>query len=123
MSILKWFFNMQTEELKEVKQEVQKILDNHLKEDQRFSIEDLDEDSVFLLIDLLLEKDDSKRKNIWTEIENKMKTTQMNFEIDYEKIMKIKENLSSLKTNFSDLGDLKNDINSESELDNQLNNI
>lgn len=114
---------MQTEELKEVKQEVQKILDNHLKEDQRFSIEDLDEDSVFLLIDLLLEKDDSKRKNIWKEIENKMKTTQMNFEIDYEKIMEIKENLSSLKTNFSDLGDLKNDINSDSELDKQLNNI
>ena len=114
---------MQTKELKEIKTEVQKILDNHLGENERFSIQDLDEDSVFLLIDLLLEKDDLKRKNILTKLKNKMKSTQMNFEIDYEKIKEIKENIDSLKTNFSNLGDLKNDINSDSELNNQLKNI
>ena len=114
---------MSTEKLNEIKDEVQKILDNHLEEGQRFSIQDLDEESVFLLIDLLLEKDDLEREKIRAQIEENLSVHQMNFELTYEWILEIKDKLDYLRNNFSDLNNLRNLIDSELELDEQLNNI
>lgn len=114
---------MDKKKIDAVKAEVQRILDNHLEEDQRFSIQDFDEESTFLLIDLLLEKDDLEREHIRAEIQEKITINQMNIELTYEQIMEIKDKLWSLKTDFNDLNDLKNIINTDLELDNQLNNI
>jgi hypothetical protein len=114
---------MSTKDLDNVKAEVQKILDKHLEENQRFSIQDLDEESTFLLIDLLLEKDEEKREQIRTKIQKKIKTNKMNIELDYENIMEIKDKLDYLKNDSNDLNNLKNTVNADSELDNQLNNI
>lgn len=114
---------MSPEELSNVKAEVQKILDKHLPEDQRFSIQDLDEEGTFLLIDLLLEKDDKKREETRRKIEKKVSLHKMNLEIDFEKILEIKDKLSCLKNDFNDLDNLKNTVNTDTELDNQLNNI
>lgn len=114
---------MTSEELKNVKKEVQKILDKHLEENQRFSIQELDEESTFLLIDLLLEKNEERRKQIRTKIQKKIKTNKMNIELDYENIMEIKDKLDYLKNDSNDLDNLKNTVNADSELDNQLNNI
>ena len=114
---------MSKENLSEIKAEVQKILDNHLEENQRFSIQDLDEESTFLLIDLLVEKDDSEREKIWNKIEENIKLNKMNIELTYEEIIEIKDKLWSLKNDYNDLNELKNIINTDSELDNQLNNI
>ncbi len=114
---------MQQTQLNDIKNEVQNILDAHLEPNQRFSIHDLDEEATFLLIDLLLEKDDLEREKIWAKIEEKLSMHQMNLELTYEWIMEIKDKLSYLKINFDDLNDLKNLIDSDSELDNQLDNI
>ena len=114
---------MSPEQLNEVKTEVQKIIDRHLPEGQRFSIQDLDEEGTFLLIDLLLEKDDKKRKEIRTKIEKEISLHKMNLEIDYEKIMEIKDKLTCLKNDFNDLDNLKNIVNSDVELDEELENI
>ena len=114
---------MSPEELSNVKAEVQKILDKHLEEKQRFSIQELDEESTFLLIDLLLEKNEERRKQIRTKIQKKIKTNKMNIELDYENIMEIKDKLEYLKNDSNDLDNLKNTVNADSELDNQLNNI
>ena len=114
---------MSSEELKNVKKEIQKILDKHLEEDQRFSIQDLDEESTFLLIDLLLEKDEEKRKQIRTKIQKKIKTNEMNIKLDYENIMEIKDKLDYLKNDYNDLDNLENTVNADYELDSQLNNI
>lgn len=114
---------MSPEELSNVKAEVQKILDKHLEEKQRFSIQELDEESTFLLIDLLLEKNEERRKQIRTKIQKKIKTNKMNIELDYENIMEIKDKLDYLKNDSNDLDNLKNTVNADSELDNQLNNI
>lgn len=114
---------MSTKDLDNIKAEVQKILDKHLEENQRFSIQDLDEESTFLLIDLLLEKDEEKREQIRTKIQKKIKTNKMNIELDYENIMEIKDKLDYLKNDSNDLNNLKNTVNADSELDNQLNNI
>ena len=114
---------MQQKKLNEIKNEVQKILDAHLEPEQRFSIQDLDEEATFLLIDLLLEKDDLEREKIRAQVEKSLSTHQMNLEITYEWIMEIKDKLDYLKTNFNDLSDLKNIVDSDLDLDNQLNNI
>ncbi len=114
---------MSKENLSEVKAEIQKILDNHLEENQRFSIQDLDEEATFLLIDLLLEKDDKKRKEIRTKIEKEISLHKMNLEIDYEKIMEIKDKLTCLKNDFNDLDNLKNIVNSDVELGKQLDDM
>lgn len=114
---------MSKENLSEIKAEVQKILDNHLEENQRFSIQDLDEESVFLLIDLLLEKDDKKKLGIRTIIEKNFKEHQKNIKIDFEKVLEIKDKLESIKNELNNLNDLKNIINSDLELNEQLNNI
>ncbi len=52
---------MSPKQLDEVKNQVQKILDKYLPVEQGFSVQNLNEESVFLLIDLLLEKDDLER--------------------------------------------------------------
>ena len=114
---------MSSEELENIKKEVQKILDKHLEEDKRFSIQDLDEESTFLLIDLLLEKDEEKRKQIRTKIQKKIKTNEMNIKLDYENIMEIKDKLDYLKNDYNDLDNLENTVNADYELDSQLNNI
>lgn len=114
---------MQQEKLNEIKNEVQKILDAHLEPEQRFSIRDLDEESTFLLIDLLLEQDDLEMEKIWAKIKENLSTHQMKFEITYEWILEIKDKLDYLKTNSDDLNDLRNLVKSDLELDNQLQNI
>lgn len=114
---------MSDEKLNEIKNEVQKILDNHLEENQRFSIQDLDEESIFLLIDLLLEKDDLERKNIWIKIQKKISRHKMNIELDYESVMEIKDKIDFLKNDFYEIKDLKNAINTDLELDSELNDI
>ena len=114
---------MSKEELDAVKAEIQKILDNHLDENQRFSIQDLDEEWTFLLINLLLEKDDKEREKIRNKIEKEILVNKMNLELTNEKVMEIKDKLSNLKNNYDDLNNLKDIVNVESDLDNQLSNI
>jgi hypothetical protein len=75
---------MQQEKLNEIKNEVQRILDTHLKPEQRFSIQDLDEESTFLLIDLMLEQDDLEREKIWAKIEENFSDHKLNLELTYE---------------------------------------
>ena len=114
---------MSPEQLNEVKTEVQKILDNHLEENQRFSIQNLDEESTFLLIDLLTEKDDSEREKNRNKIEKNILYNRMNLEITYEKILEIKDKLNIQKNEINDLKKLEELINTEKDLDEELNNI
>lgn len=114
---------MSPEQLNEVKTEVQKILDNHLEKNQRFSIQDLDEESTFLLIDLLVEKDDSEREKNRNKIEKNILYNRMNLEITYEKILEIKDKLNIQKNEINDLKKLEELINTEKDLDEELNNI
>lgn len=114
---------MSPEQLNEVKTEVQKILDNHLEDDQRFSIQDFDEESTFLLIDLLVEKDDSEREKNRNKIEKIINYNRMNLEITYEKILEIKDKLNIQKNEINDLKNLEELINTEKGLNEELNNI
>jgi hypothetical protein len=114
---------MSNEELEDIKAEVQKILDKHLEEDQRFSIKDFDEESTFLLIDLLLEKDDLKRKKIWDKIKKKVSICEMNIKLTYESVMEINDKLRLQKNEISNLDDLKNTVESDKNLEEKIENI
>lgn len=115
---------MSPKQLDEVKNQVQKILDKYLPVEQGFSVQNLNEESVFLLIDLLLEKDDLERWRIRFKIQEKIRENQMNIELDHEKILELRDKLSYLKeNNFQNLNNLKNIVNADSDLDNQLDNI
>ena len=114
---------MDKEKLENVKNEVQKIINNHLEEDQRFSIQDFDEESTYLLIDLLLKNNDQEKELIRTKIQNKIKSNKMDIELTYEQIMEINDKLNQLKNNYNDLIDLKNTFNADLELNKQLDDI
>ena len=98
---------MSSEDLKKIKAEVQKILDNHLDENQRFSIEDLDEEGTFLLIDLLTEKDDKRREEIWTQITDKISELQMDIDLTNNSVLEIKDKLDFHDNEIKDLSSLK----------------
>ena len=98
---------MSSEDLKKIKAEVQKILDNHLDENQRFSIEDLDEEGTFLLIDLLTEKDDKRREDIWTQITDKISELQMDIDLTNNSVLEIKDKLDFHDNEIKDLSSLK----------------
>ncbi len=121
--LFKYYESMLPEHLSEVKAEVQKILDNHLEDDKRFSIQDLDEESTFLLIGLLLEKDATEREKIWDRIHKKVLTCEKNIEIDIEKVLEIKDKLDTQKNSVSSLNDLKNLMSAENLLNESLKNI
>lgn len=118
-----YWFKMSKEQLDKVKAEVQKILDKHLEEHQKFSVQDLDEESIFLLIDLLLEKDDLKRERIWKQIQDKNKINGMNIRLTHEQIMEIKDKIDFQRSEVDDLRRLEELIRIERDMDNQLWNI
>ena len=47
----------------------------------------------------------------------------MNIELDYESVMEIKDKIDFLKNDFYEIKDLKNAINTDLELDSELNDI
>lgn len=112
---------MSVVKLNEIKNEVQKILDNHLEENQKISIQDLDEESTFLLIDLLLEKDDTKREETWDMLHKKILNEEQSIELDLNEILKIKDLLYTEKFNIQSIRDLKNMILLDKTLDDSLN--
>ena len=83
----------------------------------------LDEESTFLLIDMLTENDDLERENLRAQIEEKIKDNKINLHSTYEKISLIKSKLDFQKNEIKDLGDLNNIIHTENELDNKLEDI
>ena len=109
--------------LNEIKWVLQTILDNHLEADQRFSIKDLDEKSVFLLIDLLQEKDDLEREKIRAKIQSEIKTSQFNFDSSYNSILEIKDKVHIQSNKLQDLDKLKEIIHTENNLNKELKNI
>ena len=114
---------MSSEDLKKIKAEVQKILDNHLDENQRFSIEDLDEEGTFLLIDLLTEKDDKRREEIWTQITDKISELQMDIDLTNNSVLEIKDKLDFHDNEIKDLSSLKEWINLDINLEQQIQNM
>lgn len=113
----------QHDNLENIKYQVQKILDNHLWKEERFSIDDLDETWIFLLIDLLLENDESKREDIFKWIYKEYLNSQENIKLIYENILMIADKLEYQKDEMNNLNNLVEDINNDTNLSQKLANI
>ena len=114
---------MQSEKLEEIKNEVQKILDNHLKGKNRILINNFDEESIYDLIELLLAKNDKKWKQVRTKIEKKINTEKMHIDKNYQKLINIIDKLNIIRNENYNIKFLKNEINLDEDLKKKLENI
>lgn len=111
-------------ELREYKKTVQDIIDKYLPEDQRFSVKNFNQEWLYYLASLFLEKDSEKRKKIYKEIEIKKKEAEKRFyeaerkflELNNEIIEK-KEEYDKIFNTIRKLDDLSEDVNIDQELD------
>ena len=98
------------------KREVQKILDKYLW-NQSFSVENFDDDMISLLITLLTEKDDEKKKELWEQVEDKLKTSEMALNRTYLWIHEVWDSMDTVRYSKSELNDLSYHIKNDKELD------
>jgi len=114
---------MDEKKLGEIRSFLQWLLDKYLEPEQRFSLDDLDEEMLFLLIDLFLEKDDLERERLWEQVRNKLIEAQEWLRNDYEKIMEIKNRLIMKKLERQEEQRLKELDDLEKEFDEKLSSI
>ena len=110
-------------EFEKMKQTVQDILDRHLPSDRRFSVKSYSKEQIWFLCRLLLAKQDLERKVIWNEIYNKLKCSKYEYEKQYFEILERKEEFDNLVLNLKDLDALIVDVETEKEIDENLDNI
>lgn len=114
---------MDEKNLGEIRSFLQWLLDKYLEPEQRFSLDDLDEEMLFLLIDLFLEKDDLERERLWEQVRNKLIEAQEWLRNDYEKIMEIKNRLIMKKLERQEEQRLKELDDLGKEFDEKLSSI
>ncbi len=116
------------DKLEEYRKTIQSIIDRILPEDERFSVKDFDEEWLYYISSLFLEKDYKKRKKIYNEIrlkilktEERLKQVECDFlEFDNEIFVK-KNEYDKIFNTIKELRSLVEDINIEEELDSELN--
>lgn len=118
-----WKNTMEQTKLNEVRGFLQWLLDKYLEPDQRFSLEEVDENMLFLLIDLLLEKNSLERGKIWTGIEQLLIESYQWLVKDYKTIMEIKNGIILKKLKRQEKERLKELDSLEEEFDEKLKDI
>lgn len=111
------------QELEEFKLTVQKIIDKYLPDGKEFSVKDFNQEQLWYICRLLMEKDDVKRKKIRKEIVDKTDQAKYEYKEQYYEIVKNKELFDSYTGSVGNIDDLANDIEAERDMDNDLNNI
>jgi hypothetical protein len=95
MSIL--YFKKIMEEIQSTKAIIQQILDRHLPEEERFSIDGLSNDRLEFLVEFLLEEDEIERDKIWARLEEEIEEAKNNLKINTLEVQKIKDLLDHEK--------------------------
>jgi len=115
---LLFVFNMEEEKEYSLgeKREVQKILDKYLW-NQSFSVENFDDDMISLLISLLTEKDDEKKKELREQVNDKIKTSERGLFSAYLWIHEVWDSMDTVRYSKSELNDLSYHIKNDKELD------
>ena len=114
-------------ELKECRETVQSIIDNHLPEDKRFSVENFSQEALYYISSFLLEKDEEKKKEIWENFQNEMteinKKEQIKLREGYLDVVAKKQEYDTIMNSFSGLDDLLDGMGTDQELKQQLTEI
>ena len=109
--------------LQEKKTIVQRIINNHLPEKERFSIDGLSNDKLEFLVEFLLEKDEIERDKIWARLEEEIEETKNNLKISTLEVQKIKDLLDHEKLEKWKLQNLLNLVHSEKELEQEIKDL
>ena len=111
------------ENLQEARIILQKIIDKHLPEGERFSIQEINEEQIWFLIEVFLEKDEIERDRIWANLEAEIEESRQNIQESMAEIQKIKELLDAEKVDKTDLIDLMNIVNTDNSFEKRLNDF
>jgi hypothetical protein len=85
------YFKKKMEDIQSAKAIIQQILDRHLPEEERFSIDGLSNDRLEFLVEFLLEEDEIERDKIWARLEEEIEEIKNNLKIDNLEVQKIKD--------------------------------
>lgn len=111
---------MDEKNLNEIKNYIQSLFDKYLPIEERFSIKDFNEELTFILVDLLLEKDEVKRAIIYKNLYDKAIKLDKEINWDYQEIVKISNKIILWKMEDQERKELEN---IEKSFDEQLNNL
>ena len=103
-------------ELKEYRDIIQKIIDNHLPEDKRFSVKDFSQEELWYLSRLFLAETKEERDKIWKEIDEKQKAAHQSFIEQIEDINYHKEKYDAMFNSIDEINQLVLDIDLDSQL-------
>ena len=109
--------------LQEAKNFLQKIINKYIPEEERFSIQEINEEQIWFLIEFFLEKDEIERDRIWAILETEIEESRQNIQESMTEIQKIKELLDAEKVDKTDLIDLMNIINTDNSFEKRLNDF
>lgn len=111
------------EDIQSTKAIIQQILDKHLPDEERFSIDGLSNDRLGFLVEFLLEEDEIERDKIWSRLEEEIEETKNNFKISTLEVQKIKDLLDHEKLEKWELQNLLNLVHSEKELEQEIKDL
>lgn len=117
------YFKKKMEDIQSAKAIIQQILDRHLPEEERFSIDGLSNDRLEFLVEFLLEEDEIERDKIWSRLEEEIEETKNNFKISTLEVQKIKDLLDHEKLEKWELQNLLNLVHSEKELEQEIKDL
>lgn len=117
------YFKKKMEDIQSAKAIIQQILDRHLPEEERFSIDGLSNDRLEFLVEFLLEEDEIERDKIWAKLEEEIEEIKNNLKIDNLEVQKIKDLLDHEKLEKWELQNLLNLIHSEKELEQEIKDL
>lgn len=117
------YFKKKMEDIQSAKAIIQQILDRHLPEEERFSIDGLSNDRLEFLVEFLLEEDEIERDKIWARLEEEIEEIKNNLKIDNLEVQKIKDLLDYEKLEKWELQNLLNLVHSEKELEQEIKDL
>lgn len=117
------YFKKKMEDIQSAKAIIQQILDRHLPEEERFSIDGLSNDRLEFLVEFLLEEDEIERDKIWARLEEEIEEAKNNLKINTLEVQKIKDLLDHEKLEKWELQNLLNLIHSEKELEQEIKDL
>jgi len=107
-------------ELKEYKEIIQKIIDKHLPEEKRISVEEYTEEDIRYISRILLEKDKSKREKIRDEFSKRKEEAEKDFLMYNEEIINQKNKYDTIFNTIDEINSLNLDINTELSIEKQF---
>ena len=117
------YFKKKMEDIQSAKAIIQQILDRHLPEEERFSIDRLSNDRLEFLVEFLLEEDEIERDKIWARLEEEIEEAKNNLKISTLEVQKIKDLLDHEKLEKWELQNLLNLVHSEKELEQEIKDL